>query len=252
MGNKASPFVVLLFMMRSSLLHFFIFSCFLLLSCAKESQNSKSDTGPKVIAPVVTDARGDLLLSWFSDGGPKVASAVKEVPEDARKEVRVQDPTQPPEKRDPSVIFLADLTKPQKNGQYPVKTMKRSAYEAKRRAAAEAAKKAASSEAPTGSNVMPPNQARAAPSSVVMYATRHCPVCIKARRWLLEQKIPYVEKDVEKDPQAAQALHKKGAAQGVPTQGVPIFEIGGRLLAGFEPNKIIALLAGATKTQKSI
>ena len=242
-------------MMRCALRLCIAISALWIASCVSKDEKPK-DTAPKVVAPVVTDARTDLLLSWFEDGEPKVGAQVKDVPEEARKEIRVQDPTLPPENRDPSVIFLADLTKPQKNGHYPVRTVKRDEYEAKRRAAAEAASEAATPPQPTQPsavpNAMPPAQAPAGASSVVMYATRHCPVCVKARRWLLDQKIPYVERDVERDPQAAQDLQKKGAAQGVPTNGVPIFEVRGRLLPGFDPAKIIQLLGGAIKTQGTV
>ncbi len=85
-----------------------------------------------------------------------------------------------------------------------------------------------------------------------MYATTHCPVCHKARRWLLEQKIPYIEKDLEKDPAAAQALQAKGKAQGVPTSGVPVFEINGQLVPGFDPTIIKKLLAGSPPKAQAI
>jgi glutaredoxin len=78
-----------------------------------------------------------------------------------------------------------------------------------------------------------------------MYATKTCPVCKNARRWLLDQGIPYVEKDLEVDEAAAAELAAKGKAQGVPTSGVPIFEIRGRLLPGFDPGAIRAALSGS-------
>ena len=65
---------------------------------------------------------------------------------------------------------------------------------------------------------------------------------MQARRWLLKQKIPYVEKDVESDQAAAAELQQKGLAQGVPVRGVPVFEIYGHLLPGFDPSRIISLL----------
>ena len=76
-----------------------------------------------------------------------------------------------------------------------------------------------------------------------MFSTRHCPVCQQARRWLVDQQIPFVERDIERDPAAAAALQQKGRAQGVPTSGVPVFEINGRLLPGFDPPSIRKLLA---------
>jgi glutaredoxin len=76
-----------------------------------------------------------------------------------------------------------------------------------------------------------------------MYSTTHCPVCHKARRWLLEAGVPYRERDIEKDEAAAHELSQKGQAQGLPVSGVPVFEVGGRLLPGFDPAALRAAIA---------
>jgi glutaredoxin len=181
--------------------------------------------GPAELPPV-TDARDDLVLSWFADGGPHTASSVAEVPEGARREVRVQDPRLPPEERNPDLIFLADLTRPGPNGSYPVRAVDRAEYERSLPAPPAPAATAPAARPLPGTDPGP---------RVVMYATAHCPVCQKARRWLLEQGIPYREIDLERDPAAARELAAKGQAAGVPVNGVPVFEAGGRLLSGFDP-----------------
>jgi glutaredoxin len=207
----------------------------------------------KIATPLVTDERDDLILSWFADGGPAVGSSVKDVPESARREVRVQDPSIPPENRDPSIMFIADLIAQKKGNRYQVKAVKRAAWEAERRAKLEAAQKKAEAARPTPAlSATPPPMPDGKAPGLIMYATKHCPVCIKARRWLLEKKIPYVELDIEKDQAAAEALRQKGAQQGVPTSGVPIFEIYGRLVPGFDPGIIIKMLTGPVKTQQTV
>ena len=194
-------------------------------------QNEQADAGAPPLGPIVTDERTDLLFSWIADGGPTTANTVAGVPETVKKEVRVQDPSIPPEKRDQRWIFFSDLTAPKTNGHYPVRAMRRADYEAKRKKVPEN---------PAGSGGTPPlaQGAPASGASVVMYATKTCPVCMKARRWLLERQIPYVERDVEQDQGAAAELAEKGRAQGVPISGVPVFEIRGRLLPGFDPGAI--------------
>jgi glutaredoxin len=186
--------------------------------------------------PVVNDARKDLVLTWFGDGGPSVASSVAEVPMEARREVRVQDPTIPPEARNPDVVFIADLTRSNPDGSYIVKATRRADFEKKRSKLSPAVP-------------VPPSEAEATAAAggtqIVMYATKHCPVCQNARRWLLDRGIPYVEKDVEENEANAKELAAKGQAQGVPTTGVPVFEIRGHLLPGFDPEAIQALLKGA-------
>ncbi len=215
---------------------FLILSFFILISCSRQGEQEAQNTDPKSgpTPPVVTDDRTDLVLSWFVDGGAEVGSSVADVPGQARREVRVQDPTLPPEKRDTNWIFLANLENPDANGRYPVRAELRERYESTRRAAEQKAAKSSPS-SPTTS--LTPGK-----ETIVMYATRQCPVCKKARRWLLKQGIPYIEKDVERDQAAAMELQKKGRAQGVPTNGVPIFEISGKLVPGFDPPLLLRLL----------
>jgi glutaredoxin len=220
-------------------------------SSENRREQEKKDT-PSV--PVVTDERTDLIYSWFADGGSRVASSVSEVSSEARSEVRVQDPTVPPENRDARWIFLADLTAPDANGRYPVRAEPRSKYEAERQRekAVEDTTKASALAQGSAQMPLPPLGSAAGSAGVIMYATRHCPVCKNARRWLLAEKIPYVEKDVELDANAAQELAKKGQAQGVATSGVPVFDIGGRLVPGFEPEIIKKLWAAMPKSAMAI
>ncbi|MDJ0763189.1 MAG: glutaredoxin domain-containing protein [Myxococcota bacterium] len=226
----------------------FIASLSIVGSCApKASEREKEAALAPEHMPTVTDARTDLVLSWFADGGASVASSVQAVPVEARREVRVQDPSIPPEHRDARWIFFADLTKPAADGTYPLRAVLRSDYEKKRHipASVDSAKN------PDPPQAISPPPAGTEPR-VVMYATRHCPVCIKARRWFVKQNIPYVERDVEKDARAAAELAAKGQAQGVPTNGVPVFDIGGRLVPGFDPNAIMAMLATVKGSPRQI
>lgn len=206
-------------------------------ACGEAGSGAGAPAAPAQTLPTVNDARGDLVLSWYGDGGPEVASSVAEVPAEARREVRVQDPSIPPEERDASLVFVADLTRANPDGSYPVRAVPRADYE-KRRSKLEP-------QEPPKPTVGPTETGGA---RVVMYATKTCPVCKNARRWLLDQGIPYVEKDLEVDEAAAAELAAKGKAQGVPTSGVPIFEIRGRLLPGFDPGAIKSALSGAVPT----
>lgn len=206
------------------------------------SDPGENQAAPK--PPIVNDSRADLVLAYESPDGPQVASRVADVPEEQRAAVRVQDPTVPPESRDPGWVFVADLRTKGPGGDYAVQVVRREAYEAQREASrpkpaveesAPASNEPSAGQAPRPSLGLPPGV------RVVMYATKHCPVCVKARRWLLDQGIPYVERDVESDAAAASELSTKGRAQGVPTNGVPVFEVDGKLVPGFEPAMILKL-----------
>ena len=81
----------------------------------------------------------------------------------------------------------------------------------------------------------------AAPKTVRFYTASWCGVCTKARSFLKKEKIPYVEKDVEKDPNARGELARAAKRAGVPASklnGVPIFVIGKEMLNGFDPNRV--------------
>ncbi|MFO8073546.1 MAG: glutaredoxin family protein [Polyangia bacterium] len=212
-----------------------------LAACGDDSAGSAGE--PQAGSyPLVTDDRDDLVFTWYADGGPQVASSVAGVPKRVRPEVRVQDPAIPPDERDPRWIFLADLTGRGKDERYPVRAELRSEWEKRRSGAAETTEKE-----PTPSS----KKTRARDGSpLVMYSTAHCPVCKRARRWLLDEGIAYREKDVEKDPQAARELKRRAAEQGVSATGVPVFEIGGRLLPGFDREAIRAALSEKRETRE--
>jgi glutaredoxin len=54
--------------------------------------------------------------------------------------------------------------------------------------------------------------------------------------------ISFVEKDIEKDQSAAEELQRKAAQAGVASNGVPMFDIGGKITGGFDPKALVAAL----------
>ncbi len=90
---------------------------------------------------------------------------------------------------------------------------------------------------------------RAAGDRVVLYGTGWCGYCKKARAWLAERHVPFDDKDVEKDPDAAEELARKAAAAGLRPQGVPILDVRGTLISGFNPNAMETALRGVPQLQ---
>ena len=84
--------------------------------------------------------------------------------------------------------------------------------------------------------------ARGGGKSVIMYATKWCGVCKRAKRYFAEKNIALVEKDIEKDPGAREEMTAKAKAQGVAAGGVPVFDIGGKIVKGFSEARIAQLL----------
>ena len=81
---------------------------------------------------------------------------------------------------------------------------------------------------------------------VTIYGTSWCGACRAARQYLTERKIPFADKDIENDPAAAQELRDKASKMGIPTDRVPVIDVRGRLLLGFDRGRIEALLGEST------
>jgi glutaredoxin len=70
---------------------------------------------------------------------------------------------------------------------------------------------------------------------VIVYSTAWCGYCRSAKAWLTAHQVPFVEKDIEKDPEAEAELAAMKKAVGKERQGgVPWIDTGSELLAGFD------------------
>lgn len=77
---------------------------------------------------------------------------------------------------------------------------------------------------------------------VIVYSAPWCGVCKEVTAWLRRRGVRYVEKDVERDPDAANELAFKAAAAGLLPDGLPVVEIRGELLVGFDARRMEELL----------
>jgi len=73
---------------------------------------------------------------------------------------------------------------------------------------------------------------------VVMYCTRWCPGCRRARAWFQNNNIEYQEVDIDVTPGAAEQV--KQWANG--TRTTPTFDIEGTILVGFDEKKVEAAI----------
>jgi glutaredoxin len=171
------------------------------------------------------------LLVWYdADGNAHTASARSEVPEDRRAQVRVDSLTVPPERRlDPALVYVADLRAPAGDGSYPVRKVNREALEL-----------ALAKPAPEAT---PESAVAAAADDVIIYGASWCGACKQAASYLRSRKVPFVEKDIEREPQARSEMQSKARAQGVSTSGIPVIDVYGKLLGGFDPRRVEAALA---------
>jgi glutaredoxin len=175
------------------------------------------------------------------------------VPEDARAMVRVFDPSAPEKTPGTGRVYVTNLNDVLSKGRAPARPMSREAFET-----------AALAVHPTGDSSplaaqtmrpvpMPATDAGTAappaaggPPVVTIYGTSWCGACKAARQYFTSRKIPFADKDVEKDADAARELATKAAKMGIPTDRVPVIDVRGRLLLGFDRARIETLLGEPT------
>ena len=74
--------------------------------------------------------------------------------------------------------------------------------------------------------------------NVIVYSTPTCPYCVMAKRYLSERGVKYEDVNVAADQaRALEMLTKTGQ------MGVPVLDIGGEVIIGFDRNAIDYALA---------
>jgi glutaredoxin len=182
-----------------------------------------------------------LVLSYIGeDGRFAEASQVDDVPAAGRRVVRVVDPAQPPTARtDTNQVFVVDLRQADATGHYPVRRMDRGAFETLALAQLSPGQLSPLPLPKVGPGAPGP---AGADEGVILYGTAWCGFCKAARAYLKERGVAFVDKDVEKDGHAAQELMRKMAAAGLAPGGVPVIDVHGTLLQGFDRARLDALL----------
>ncbi len=79
---------------------------------------------------------------------------------------------------------------------------------------------------------------------MVMYCTKWCPDCRKARAWLAEYNLPYTEVDIMSTPGASEQVRKWTGGDLV----TPTFDIDGQIVVDFDPVNLSQVLGIAQKS----
>lgn len=195
----------------------------LLLSACSSSAPGEPPADAAAPAPtltVVTADRTDLLFRYRGADGEGTAQAIADVPEASRGRVQVVDLSQSPAQRRASgFVQVFDLRSAGADGRFRGELVPRAELDAKLAAVAEAARPKA--------------------AKVTMYSASWCGVCNKARAFLTDKGVPFVEKDVDQDAAAAKRLADAGQGG-----SVPVFEVGGRWMKGFDAKRLMAMIRG--------
>lgn len=197
------------------------------LACQADKPAPKAEPPPGPATLSVVSGPAEHLLFRYRDaeGGFASATSIDEIPASARTAVQVVDLSKSPaERRANAQVQVFDLSEAGANGLYAGRFVPRDALE-KVLAETAAAKKIAQ-------------------PKVTMYSAAWCGVCKKARSFLTREGIAFIEKDIEKDKGAARELRNKAQQAGVSANGVPVFDIGGRIFSGFDPKTITKAARG--------
>lgn len=73
--------------------------------------------------------------------------------------------------------------------------------------------------------------------NVRVFSTKFCPYCKMAKEFLKERKIPFEDINVQEDQNAAKEMMEKSGQV-----GVPVIEIDGQMVIGFDMDTIKKLL----------
>jgi glutaredoxin 3 len=196
-----------------------------------------------------------VLYTYVEAAGTFVTTDKAEsVPENARRLVRVVDPAQATTARqDTTRVYVIDLGELLSGSKVTARVLSREAFET-----------GALAQLPPGESSLmagphgPPlpdlpmdgidggAPGALGPAVVILYGTPWCGACKAAKQYLAAKHIPYAYKDIENDPAAARELQAKAAKMGIPTDRVPILDVRGRLLLGFDRARLDAMLGDAT------
>jgi glutaredoxin len=218
-------------------------------TACRRGQSSPPPPDPATAVIVRPESAG-LLLTWIDDKGDfHVETSVADVPIMGRDVVRVEDPARD-ESAHPDEMVIADLRQTGVDGAYPVRTMTRADFEAlavaRREKAGPTLASAAPAQAPPAGSAPGAEAANAKHAAraavVVIYGAEWCGACHEAARYLRKKGIPYVDKDVEKDPDAAREMQQKLAKNGLHEGSIPVIDVRGRVMIGFNPAEIDAAL----------
>jgi glutaredoxin len=227
-------------------------------ACRKGTPPAPPPTTQAELPPFEVSKDSALLFTHVeANGNFATTEKAGAVPEVARRLVRVIDPAKGvAERRDTSSVYVVDLRELLANGKTRARAMSREAFETGALAQLPPGDSSAlagphgpplTEEAePVDSDAGAGQAPAGGPPVVILYGTPWCGACKAARQYLRSKHIPYAYKDIENDPSAARELQQKASRLGIPADRVPILDVRGRLLVGFDRTRLEALLGDAT------
>ncbi|WP_394842594.1 glutaredoxin family protein [Pendulispora brunnea] len=229
-------------------------------ACKKRGGDASADKAAvsDAIPFTVSDSSEGLLFTWIDERGDfHVEQRAADVPLVGRDAVRVVDPSRD-EGTHPERVFVADLRTAQPDGTYLVKPMTKADFEemAVSRRKGKSALLEPKAPGPVASGGQGPAAANGpngggepadpnARPAVIIYGAEWCGPCHQAAAYLRKKGIPFVEKNIEADRDAAREMQAKLAKAGLHDGSIPVLDVRGKMMVGFNPRAVDEALGAA-------
>ncbi len=205
-------------------------ACLSATGCRKGKQERPAATkkAQALKLPPISVTRQRNLVYTFRQGAAfKTVTSMDQIPLGSRGWVRVQDPQV--RNVGSRFVYVADLRKADAKGVFPYKVMSRGQF-------------LKGNSLPGGGQSGMGMVAVAGVGQVILYSRPGCGACDRARAYLKQRGVRYVEKNIQADAAAAAELKAKAAKKGFPISGVPVIDVNGEIVIGFDVRKLETLL----------
>lgn len=211
---------------------------------AQSAQVSPGALPPLELTPTTTKS---LYLTYLKeDGDFEIVERIADVPEASREAVRVVEAGN--EAGTGELVYVADLRQPGPGGTYPVEIVSRTQWDAK---GAERRKVRLEQMVPSPS-AQPAASAGPDPANAkvraIVYGADWCKPCHLAEDYLKGLGVNVTKKDIEKSDAARAEMQQKLAKIGKQGAGIPVIDIAGQLLLGFNERAVKHAVVSARST----
>ncbi len=207
-------------------------------ACRQKPKDTNAGTTHRPPAEL-TDETKDVLFTWIDEAGDfHPAESISDIKDTNRERVRVIFTAV--DTVDPDHVFVADLRQKDGKGGYPIRSIARSAWEEMGASHRKSRMEAISAPAVVAAD------AGISEVVAVIYGAEWCKACHDTAHYLSTKGVKYVEKDVDKSGVIQAELQAKFARAHVPpTSSIPVTDVNGRLIVGFNPQALDSAIAEA-------
>jgi glutaredoxin len=210
-----------------------------LAGCKRETPEGTAPSARALPPLVLKDDTAELLLTYVDGRGDfHTMERISDIPPEYREAVRVVVTTRE-EGATTDLLYVADLRERSPDGTYKVASMSRAQWESL------ATRRRSPTAPPAGSPDRPPTAAPPAAGAVVLYGASWCGPCHDAQGFLKARGVPFVYHDIDLEEEARKEMNRKLDRAGMRKGTIPVLDVKGRMLVGFDPSALQQALKAA-------